>query len=702
MKLGNVKWTVSGLLVLAMLVLLAAPAFAQTSELPRRVEHYDWTSGRHDGTADRSSDGVGPALLADRDIIAIAGAPWIQLRFGHTNLASGSYIEITSVLDGATQRLDAKGLAQWNHQSAYFNGDAVEVHLFVGGQDRGVQVDVSAVVVGEWGVADRSICGVDNRIASTEPRVARIDPIGCTGWNVSNGKYLTAGHCLAGGSSNQTLSFNPPASLPDGTVQFPGPQDQYSIDQSSFDFANGGVGNDWGVFEVFNNTQTGLSPFQAQGSFDVRQDFNPANIRITGFGVDSGTTNQTNQTHVGPNTGSSGTTMRYAADTTGGNSGSPVIDEATGEAVGIHTHGGCASGNNSGTSFFNNALWTSLDAGGGGGGPTIDCPAGSIDFDNLPLTSYSNQNATNSTAVEDDGDILLLTGNTWVRSTQSFNVTSSTVLEFSFASSSQGEIHAIGFDENDTLNDAPRHFQFWGTQNWTGTGQIDLNPTYSGGGAFQSYSVPVGQSYTGSMRLVFTNDKDAGTLNNQSRFACVRLVDQGSSCDVTESFEGGTGGWTTSGTCTTGTFVSGTPDAVTNSGVTTQVGGAQSGSNALYTQPNGGGAGTNDVDGGECVTTSPTYTASSNADLSIWYFHGQRDAGDDASGDYFVLEQSINGGAWQSMVSIGDVTSNAAWTEATTSVTSGSTVQLRVRVSDGAGPGDLIEAGVDNLSICSP
>ncbi len=701
MRLRTPGIFVSGILVLATLGILASGATAQTSELPRHTEPYAWNSGRNDGIGDRSSDGVGPALMAARDLIEVPGSPWLRLHFGRANLGAGSYVEITSLHDGASQRLDAQTLAEWNHYSAYFNGDAVEIQLFVGIQDRAVGVEVTEVVVGEWGSFTKSICGVDDRIASTEPRVGRIDPIGCTGWNVSNGKYLTAGHCLAGGSSNGTLSYNPPASLPDGTVQFPGPDDQYSINQGSFDFTNGGVGNDWGVFAVFNNTQTGLQPIQAQGSFNVRQDFGPATIRITGFGVDSGTTNQTNQTNAGPNTGSSGTTMRYATDTTGGNSGSPVIDEATGEAVGIHTHGGCASGNNSGTSFFNNALWTSLDAGGGGGGPTIDCPAGSIDFDTLPLTSYSNQNATNDTAVEDDGDILLLTGNTWVRSTQTFTITPTTVIDFEFASGAQGEIHAIGFDNNDTLNDNPRHFQFWGTQNWTGTGKIDLTPKYSGAGDFQSYSVPVGQSYTGTMNLVFTNDKDAGTLNNQSRFACVRITDQGSSCDVTESFEGGTGGWTTSGTCTTGTFISGTPDAVTNGGVTTQVGGAQSGSNALYTQPNGGGAGTTDVDGGECVATSPTYNVSSASDLSIWYFHGQRDAGDDAAGDFFALERSVNGGAWQSLVSIGDVTTNAAWTEATSTVAAGSTVQLRVRVSDGAGPGDLVEAGVDNLTVCA-
>jgi hypothetical protein len=60
--------------------------------------------------------------------------------------------------------------------------------------------------------------------------------------------------------------------------------------------------------------------------------------------------------------------MRYRTDTTGGNSGSPVIDDATNVAVGVHTHGGCTSsgGNNSGTSLFSAAFWAAVDMGAGG------------------------------------------------------------------------------------------------------------------------------------------------------------------------------------------------------------------------------------------------------------------------------------------------------------------------------------------------
>ena len=89
------------------------------------------------------------------------------------------------------------------------------------------------------------------------------------------------------------------------------------------------------------------------------------------------------------------------------------------------------------------------------------------------------------------------------------------------------------------------------------------------------------------------------------------------------------------------------------------------------------------------------------SDLSIWYYHGQRDAGDDP-GDFFALEFSTNGGStWSTLASFGDVTVNAAWAQAVASIPAGSNVQIRVRVADGAGPGDLIEAGIDDVSICA-
>ena len=352
---------------LLILLGLSALVNAQTNEIPFHTQPYSWNSATHAGTSAET-------VLGESHTVKISGAPWLRLYFGQARLSARSYITITSQKDGATQRLDATTLAQWYNTSAYFNGDAIEVKLYVAPNDNGTSLQIKEVAVGEWVGGEplpESQCGpTDDRVPSNHPASGRIVTVGCTGWIVSNGKQVTAGHCA--GTSAATLEFNVPPSNSNGTINHPGPQDQYSIDQNSLQFVNGGIGNDWCVFAVFNNSQTGLQPIQAQGaSFTVIQNLGPPTIRITGFGVDFNdpTRNQTQQTHAGPNVGSSGTTMKYQADTEGGNSGSPVIDDANGNAVGVHTHGGCSTGgtgNNSGTSTFNTAFWTALTGGGGG------------------------------------------------------------------------------------------------------------------------------------------------------------------------------------------------------------------------------------------------------------------------------------------------------------------------------------------------
>ena len=301
-----------------------------------------------------------------------------MVHFSDANLGENSYMIITSLYDNLWQKLDAVSIRQWNFFSAFFNGSVVEIKLFVDPMDKQVFFKTDEVMVGEWvnNTPPESICGsTDDRIASDQPATGRLVSIGCTAWIIPNGKFVTAGHCLDA-TSGTVVEFQVPMSLPNGTIQHPSPEDQYSVDVTSKIFVNGGVGNDWGVFEVFPNSITGLMPKEAQGAYwPLAQDLGPDSIRITGYGVDGpppgfgngarDSTNQTQQTHVGPNAGSSGTTMRYVTDTQGGNSGSPVIDALTNTAVGVHTHGGCSSsgGNNSGTSFFLTVFWDAVSQG---------------------------------------------------------------------------------------------------------------------------------------------------------------------------------------------------------------------------------------------------------------------------------------------------------------------------------------------------
>jgi V8-like Glu-specific endopeptidase len=178
---------------------------------------------------------------------------------------------------------------------------------------------------------------------------------------VGNNLFLTAGHCVASGAT--TLQFNVPTSQADGRLVNPGVRDQYAVVQSSIVSRNSGIGNDWALFRVAANTQTGLLPRQAQGrQFSLANNRNITNARITGFGTDTGATNQTQQVHTGPFGAFSGSSATYAVDTTGGNSGSPVASSVSDVAVAIHTNGGCTAsgGVNSGTSFRNTTLWNAI------------------------------------------------------------------------------------------------------------------------------------------------------------------------------------------------------------------------------------------------------------------------------------------------------------------------------------------------------
>ncbi len=342
--------------------------------------------------------------------------------------------------------------------------------------------------------------------------------------------------------------------------------------------------------------------------------------------------------------------------------------------------------------------------------PAFSCPDGSINFNNFALTAFATQDGSGNVEVLDGGASLRLTGNRWRTSTQTFPISANTRVEFDFASTSQGEIHGIGMDEDNTLTQS-RVFKVYGTQNYGNT----VTPQYSGGGSFQSYSIPVGQNFTGpSFHLVFINDKDSGTQNNESVFRCVRVVDDTpppppppppASCSVEIDFESGAAGWSNAAesTCSTGSYTLGTPTQTTGGGVVLQVGGDHtSGTGSAVFSATNSSAGNADIDRGNCILLSPVWNVTTASTLEAFYFFGQRDTGDDANGDFFRLEVSTNGGAsFSPIASVGDVRTGAAWTPASTSIPAGSQVQLRMQASDGSAAGDLIEAGLDDVSICS-
>lgn len=363
--------------------------------MPQHVDDYRLDSGAFNGPPEGS-----PAALVYRQFVRVPDAPWLRVHLGAWDLGAASFLIFTSLEDGDSQRLDARTLPQWQGTTAYFNGDTVEIALYAAPGDQGVFANVQAVVVGERadippgaeglvGGGGSSLCGADNRVASTDAAVGRIN--GCTAWLVSNGAVLTAGHCVDfdpddGGPQlpngildlSGTISFNVPLSDADGTPNAAPANDQYPIDTSDvtwrFDGEGQGLGKDWAVFAIFPNSNTGLRAHVVQ-NFKRMTNNRPSEdstVRITGYGIDetpAGSTggrnsrNRTLQTNTGSYEGesSSGADIRhsYKVDTEGANSGSPIIWESNGFTIGIHTNAGCSSdgsGANSGTSFEVNAL----------------------------------------------------------------------------------------------------------------------------------------------------------------------------------------------------------------------------------------------------------------------------------------------------------------------------------------------------------
>ncbi len=367
----------SVLCVVLVLIVAAAPAVAQTNAAEHRVVAYSASSGELTNLAPVET-------VVYSHLVESPGAEWLRLSFRRVELGLDSYLRITALEDGAVQTLHSAHVQQWRNTSAYFNGSGVLVELVAGPSTAANLVEIGEFYAGVVPHAQFTQCGpTDDRVSSNEPEQGRLLNIGCTAWMFSEDScFASAGHCVASAGLLNTVQFNVPPSEPSGALNHPGPEDQYSVDTSDVPFTNGGVGNDWGLFRVFPNSVTGLMPFEAQGAHLTIATTNPPlgdDINVVGYGVDSGVDNQTQQSSFGPLTTSTSSTLQYQSDTTGGNSGSGVKYPVSGEAVAIHTHGGCSTagtGANSGTAVtlaaFQAALADFCPADGGGGIPCGD------------------------------------------------------------------------------------------------------------------------------------------------------------------------------------------------------------------------------------------------------------------------------------------------------------------------------------------
>ena len=348
---------------------LSAPAQGQTRppRLARLVTDYD--SGQLPNPTSE------PVVL-DAFVVDVPGAAWLRLDLSEVVLERGlsgppSELRLTSIADGAVQVLDANALEAWRGGSAFFNGDRVLVEILAAPRTRHrVRVRAATIGLPQSSFLLSPCFTTDQRAPSSDARVARLWPVGCTTWMLDDCHhcFLSAGHCAPGAA--EVVQFNVPPSDAFGSVVHPDPRDQYVVDLSSVQSQVQGQGADWSYFGVFPNPITGQTPFERQGSafavtgqplptFDANED-----VRVTGHGVDTTPPerNRVQQTHVGEWVSFGTDVTSYRADTTGGSSGSPVIHEPSGRPIAVHTNGGCTTfgGANSGTSLSQAALQAAL------------------------------------------------------------------------------------------------------------------------------------------------------------------------------------------------------------------------------------------------------------------------------------------------------------------------------------------------------
>ncbi len=148
-----------------------------------------------------------------------------------------------------------------------------------------------------------------------------------------------------------------------------------------------------------------------------------------------------------------------------------------------------------------------------------------INFNDYQVISFGGPQDNGYAQLLSSGEALKIGNNAWKAIPLNYNVTPNTVLELEFGSTAQGEIHGIGFDENTQVS-YQRTFKLFGTQPW---GILNYD-NYNNLQNWTSYTIPVGQFYTGQMSyLFFVADHDYGNPTGNSYFRKIR-IHEGDGC----------------------------------------------------------------------------------------------------------------------------------------------------------------------------
>ncbi len=260
----------------------------------------------------------------------------------------------------------------------------------------------------------------------------------------------------------------------------------------------------------------------------------------------------------------------------------------------------------------------------------------------------------------DGGRTLEITGDAWQKFAFDAPVTVSadTILEFDFFSATQGEVHGIGFDNNDIIDDAGTHsFLLYGT----GTG---VPPLVSPNTDFHDYddameapsakryTIPIGTFFTGDFDFLTFFSGDSVSDAAQSGFSNVRIFDPDDPISGPDALSHATLEFTQEVTTLDGTIVLRSEDIDDSQLLTsTQTAGLLLGTNQLIVEPTGviqvdGGISTREIRGTESGGDHGRLTnrGTINIDLGTFLTISGTNEGTRDNPDWRQVEYEVDGG----------------------------------------------------------
>lgn len=254
--------------------------------------------------------------------ITNTGSSFIRLLLNGTQLDKNSYI-LLQPTEGADQKLGVADLEKWNYSSAFFNGDTVKVFLYtapseenliridqikVGTQQKGSQADDVITKAAITAASQTSMSEIDFEAFPHAKAVGRItngSKAFGTGWIAPNGAIVTSElirSLIADGFD--IIEFNVPPNNPDGSLNHPGPEDQYLLSEvnqgymalfsfkrktrldasDEHDLDISAYRTDWAIYEALPN-HTGLRPGERQQAY-FRVVNNPSSFVLEAIDVE--------------------------------------------------------------------------------------------------------------------------------------------------------------------------------------------------------------------------------------------------------------------------------------------------------------------------------------------------------------------------------------------------------------------------------